>query len=106
MAPGFPNYLTVEGCASVVEGGAPAVLRRIMTDYFGTDSSFPPPGAPEGYVIRIRPRRLYGVGPWEYDDDTHKRCRPPSTRRPSRASAGCVPPSGGVGVILGVNWRD
>jgi PPOX class probable F420-dependent enzyme len=62
--PGFSHYLTVEGTASVVEGGAPSLLRRIMVDYFGTDSSFPPPGAPEGYVIRIRPRRLYGVGPW------------------------------------------
>jgi PPOX class probable F420-dependent enzyme len=62
--PGFPHYLSVEGSASVVEGGAPSLLRRIMIDYFGTDSSFPPPGAPEGFVIRIQPRRLYGVGPW------------------------------------------
>jgi hypothetical protein len=35
-----------------------------MIDYFGTDSSFPPLGAPEGFVIRIQPHRLYGVGPW------------------------------------------
>jgi PPOX class probable F420-dependent enzyme len=62
--PGFAHYLTVEGSASVVEGGAPSLLRRIMVDYFGPDNSFPPPGAPEGYVIRIRPGRLYGVGPW------------------------------------------
>ena len=62
--PGFPHYLTVEGSASVVEGGAPSLRRRIMLDCFGTDSSVPPPGAPDGYVIRIRPRRRHGVGPW------------------------------------------
>ena len=32
--PGFQNYLTVEGSASVVEGGAPSLLRRIMVAYF------------------------------------------------------------------------
>jgi PPOX class probable F420-dependent enzyme len=64
LAPGFANYLTVEGTATIVDGGAPAVLRRIMTDYFGPDTPFPPPGAPEGYVTRILPQRVYGVGPW------------------------------------------
>jgi PPOX class probable F420-dependent enzyme len=62
--PGFLNYLTIEGTATVVIGGAPALLRRITSEYFGPDGTFPPPGAPEGYVMRIRPVRVYGVGPW------------------------------------------
>ena len=64
MAPGFLNYLVVCGVARVLTGGAPAVLRDVMTQNFGDGSSFPPDGAPEGFVVRITPTSLYGIGPW------------------------------------------
>ena len=57
---GFSPYLVIQGIARVEQGGAVALLRRI------TDGQFPPPGDdwPEGFVTRISPRRLSGIGPW------------------------------------------
>jgi PPOX class probable F420-dependent enzyme len=61
---GFSPYLVIRGVASVEEGGAVPLLRRI------TDGQFPPPGDdwPEGFVTRISPRQLSGVGPWAVAD--------------------------------------
>lgn len=67
--PGYAPYLVVNGTARVIEGGAPELLRRITSDYFGAENAFPPPGAPEGYVIRITPERVHGTGPWNDDSD-------------------------------------
>lgn len=62
---GFSPYVVVEGTATVEEGGAVEVLRRITTEQHGADHAFPPPGDwPAGYVLRIRPTRVYGIGPW------------------------------------------
>ena len=65
---GFSPYLVIDGTASVEDGGAVEVLRRITTEQFGPDHAFPPPGDwPAGYVLRIRPERIYGIGPWGLD---------------------------------------
>jgi hypothetical protein len=55
----------VHGRARVQEGGAAALLQELAHVYLGPDVVFPPPGldAP-GYVLRITPERLGGVGPW------------------------------------------
>ncbi|MDQ6835568.1 MAG: PPOX class F420-dependent oxidoreductase [Actinomycetota bacterium] len=62
---GLREYLVVHGRARVQEGGAAKLLQRLAHVYLGPDVVFPPPGidAP-GYVIRITPERLGGVGPW------------------------------------------
>ncbi len=62
---GLLEYLVVHGRARVQEGGAAALLQKLARVYMGPDVVFPPPGldAP-GYVLRIRPERLGGVGPW------------------------------------------
>jgi PPOX class probable F420-dependent enzyme len=62
---GLREYLVVHGTARVQEGGAVDLLRRLAKVYLGPDVVFPPEGvdAP-GYVLRITPERLGGVGPW------------------------------------------
>jgi PPOX class probable F420-dependent enzyme len=62
---GLREYLVVHGRAAVQEGGAAALLQELAHVYLGPDAVFPPPGfdAP-GYVLRITPERLSGVGPW------------------------------------------
>ena len=62
---GLREYLVVHGRARVAEGGAAALLQRLAHVYLGPDVVFPPPSfdAP-GYVMRVTPDRLGGVGPW------------------------------------------
>lgn len=62
---GLREYLVVHGRARVQEGGAAALLQELAHVYLGPDAVFPPPvfDAP-GYVLRITPERLGGVGPW------------------------------------------
>ena len=62
---GLREYLVVHGRARVEEGGPAALLQELAHVYIGPDVVFPPPGfdAP-GYVLRITPERLGGVGPW------------------------------------------
>jgi PPOX class probable F420-dependent enzyme len=62
---GLREYLVVHGSATVEEGGAAALLQELAHVYLGPDAVFPPPGfdAP-GYILRIRPERLGGEGPW------------------------------------------
>jgi PPOX class probable F420-dependent enzyme len=57
---GLSPYIVIKGVARVEEGGAVALLRRI------SDGQFPPPGDdwPEGFVTRISPQHVSGVGPW------------------------------------------
>ena len=61
---GFSPYLVVKGMARVEEGGAVPLLRRI------TDGQFPPPGDnwPDGFVTRISPLGISGIGPWGLAD--------------------------------------
>jgi PPOX class probable F420-dependent enzyme len=62
---GLQEYLVVHGRARVQEGGAPALLQELAHVYLGPEVVFPAPGfdAP-GYVLRITPERVGGVGPW------------------------------------------
>src|ERR1700761_8149491 len=62
---GLREYLVIRGRARVQEGGAAALLQKLAHVYLGPEVVFPPPGfdAP-GYVMRITPERLGGIGPW------------------------------------------
>jgi PPOX class probable F420-dependent enzyme len=63
--PGLKQYLVVHGTARVTEGGAPELLQQLAYRYLGPDVKFPPIDAPPpGFVVRIVPERLGGVGPW------------------------------------------
>ena len=62
---GMQNYLVVEGTARITEGGAPALLHDLAQRYIGPGTPFPPmPDPPEGFIIRIAPTRIRGMGPW------------------------------------------
>jgi PPOX class probable F420-dependent enzyme len=62
---GLREYLVVYGSASVTEGGAPELLQDLAHTYLGPDVVFPNmPDPPPGYVTRITPERIGGVGPW------------------------------------------
>jgi PPOX class probable F420-dependent enzyme len=62
---GLKEYLVVHGRARVQQGGAPELLQALAHVYLGPDVTFPPiPDPPPGYVLRIKPERLGGVGPW------------------------------------------
>jgi len=62
---GLLEYLVVYGRARVTEGGAPELLQRLAHTYLGQDVVFPNmPDPPQGFVTRITPERLGGVGPW------------------------------------------
>jgi hypothetical protein len=55
----------VEGEARIAEGGAPELLHDLAQRYIGPGTSFPPmPDPPDGFVIRIRPTKVRGMGPW------------------------------------------
>lgn len=62
---GMQNYLVVEGTATITEGGAPALLQHLAHRYVAPDATFPPmPDPPEGFVIRVTPTKVRGMGPW------------------------------------------
>jgi PPOX class probable F420-dependent enzyme len=62
---GLLEYLVVYGTARVTEGGGPEVLQRLARTYIGPGAVFPAmPDPPPGFVTRITPERLGGVGPW------------------------------------------
>lgn len=63
---GLGEYLVVRGRARVTEGGAAELLQRLAHAYLGPDVTFPPGGGPfpPGYVLRITPAKVSGVGPW------------------------------------------
>ncbi len=62
---GMQHYLVVEGTATVDEGGAPELLQRLAEIYVGPGVKFPPmPDPPPGFVIRITPHHVRGMGPW------------------------------------------
>jgi PPOX class probable F420-dependent enzyme len=62
---GLLEYLVVYGTARVTEGGAAEMLQRLAHTYLGPDAVFPGmPDPPPGFVTRIKPERLGGVGPW------------------------------------------
>lgn len=62
---GLLEYLVVYGTARVTEGGAAEILQRLAYTYIGPDVVFPNmPDPPPGFVTKITPERLGGVGPW------------------------------------------
>jgi PPOX class probable F420-dependent enzyme len=62
---GLLEYLVVYGTALVTEGGAAEILQSLAYTYIGPDVVFPNmPDPPPGFVTRITPERLGGVGPW------------------------------------------
>ena len=64
-AMGLDEYLVVRGTARVTEGGAPELLQRLADVYLGPGTTFPPvDDPPPGYVLRITPEGIGGVGPW------------------------------------------
>jgi PPOX class probable F420-dependent enzyme len=64
-ARGLKEYLVVRGRARIEEGGAAELLQRLAHVYLGPDVRFPPmDDPPAGYVARITPERIGGVGPW------------------------------------------
>lgn len=62
---GLREYLVVYGIARVTEGGAAEMLQHLAHTYLGPDVVFPNmPDPPPGFVTRITPERIGGVGPW------------------------------------------
>lgn len=62
---GMQNYLVVEGSARITEGGGADLLGELAQRYIGPGTAFPPmPDPPEGYIIRVTPTRVRGMGPW------------------------------------------
>ncbi|MBV8081108.1 MAG: PPOX class F420-dependent oxidoreductase [Actinobacteria bacterium] len=62
---GMQHYLVVHGRARITEGGAPELLQELAQVYIGPGTTFPPmPDPPPGYVVRITPERIGGIGPW------------------------------------------
>jgi PPOX class probable F420-dependent enzyme len=62
---GMRYYLVVHGRARIEEGGAPELLQRLADAYIGPGVKFPPmPDPPPGFILRITPERVGGVGPW------------------------------------------
>src|SRR5216684_7916178 len=65
-AQGLREYLVVYGNARVTEGGAVDLLQRLARIYLGPNADFPPAAMRNipGYITRITPTRLAGIGPW------------------------------------------
>ena len=62
---GLLEYLVVYGSARVTEGGGAEMLQRLAQSYLGPDVVFPGmPDPPPGFVTRITPEGIGGVGPW------------------------------------------
>jgi hypothetical protein len=59
------QYVVVHGRGRVTDGGAPELLQELAYRYLGPGVTFPPmPDPPPGFVLRITPERIGGVGPW------------------------------------------
>ena len=54
----------VTGTARIVEGGAPALLKKLAKAMLGSDEHFPPPNAPEGLLTRVRIDKVGGSDSW------------------------------------------
>jgi PPOX class probable F420-dependent enzyme len=62
---GMQNYLVVEGTAELHEGGAPVLLHTLAQRYIGPGAELPPmDNRPEGFIIRVTPSTIRGMGPW------------------------------------------
>ena len=61
---GMRPYLSIDGTARIVEGGAPELLKELNPILGDPDMNFPPDNAPPGYLTRIRIDKVGGIGPW------------------------------------------
>ena len=62
---GLDHYLVVKGEARITEGGGPELLQRLAHVYLGPDVKFPPMDEPPaGFIVRVTPSKVGGVGPW------------------------------------------
>jgi PPOX class probable F420-dependent enzyme len=62
---GLRRYLWIRGTARVTEGGAAELLQNLAHTYLGPDVVFPAmDDPPPGFVIRTKPERIGGNGPW------------------------------------------
>jgi PPOX class probable F420-dependent enzyme len=65
-AQGMREYVVAYGNARITEGAAVPLLQRLAKIYLGPKAVFPPPAMLNipGFITRIAPDRLTGVGPW------------------------------------------
>jgi PPOX class probable F420-dependent enzyme len=61
---GMRPYLSIDGTARIVEGGAPELLKELNPILGDPNMKFPPDNAPPGFVTRIRIDKVGGIGPW------------------------------------------
>ncbi|OBG24228.1 PPOX class F420-dependent oxidoreductase [Mycobacterium sp. 852002-51057_SCH5723018] len=61
---GMRPYLSINGTARIVEGGAPALLKELNPVLGDPNMNFPPADAPPGFLTRIRIEKVGGFGPW------------------------------------------
>ena len=61
---GMRPYLSIDGTARIVEGGAPELLAELNPVLGDPNTKFPPDGAPPGFLTRIRIEKVGGIGPW------------------------------------------
>lgn len=62
-AGGLQEYLVIEGRAEITHGGGREKLAELAKIYLGPDAEFPLPDEP-GWLIRVTPTNIGGVGPW------------------------------------------
>lgn len=67
---GLRDYLVLHGRARVVAGGAPELLAELAPRFLPAGTTFPPPDAPPGWVLRIAVDRIGGSGPWTRGEQT------------------------------------
>lgn len=62
---GMQHHLVIEGTARITEGGAPQLLHALAQRYIAPGADFPPmPDPPDGFIIRVAPTKVRGMGPW------------------------------------------
>jgi PPOX class probable F420-dependent enzyme len=61
---GMRPYLSIDGTARIVEGGAPELLKELNPILGDPNMKFPPDNAPPGYLTRISIDKVGGIGPW------------------------------------------
>jgi PPOX class probable F420-dependent enzyme len=65
-AQGMREYVVAYANARIAEGGAVPLLQRLAKIYLAPKAVYPPPSMLNipGFITRIAPDRLTGVGPW------------------------------------------
>jgi PPOX class probable F420-dependent enzyme len=61
---GMRPYLSINGTARIVDGGAPELLKELNPILGDPNMKFPPDDAPPGVLTRIRIDKVGGIGPW------------------------------------------